>query len=161
MESFPEQFDPFGDFCPDFAGYQFDPDQGSILDNDGNPYDAPAATERCQTLAEGGVDPNPSLKQLLEAQFAASRPEPQDPVDTMPENVFYEHEGCYFFNDSAFLGVTMRGLQNCKNPDLTGWIILPAKYNSRIRSRYSNHGVPTKAVWVPQENFTGLAHFFE
>ena len=151
MSSPPQIFDPFGDWSPDFSDYTFSYEDQKIYSPTGEPYDSQLIST-CSQMWESGTDPNLSLKQLLESEFAASKPDVTDPTDVMPDRAFETTTDFTFFEDASFAGPILRSVQNSKTKDLTGYFILPAKYCTRIRSRANNHSIPTPLVWVASEN---------
>ena len=150
-EDFPIVFDPFSEYTPDFSEFTIDYNSQSILDDHGEVYNSQVATQQVQSLIQQDIDPQPTLKQLLEAAFQAEKQPPSDPTDLMPEQVFQKHENFIHFHDSSFAGPYLRSEFNCKNKDLPGYIILPAPLIPRIRSRGSNHQLPTPIIWVSSE----------
>lgn len=149
---FPEYFDPFGDYVPDYEGFYFDLQDMNIHSPDGEIYpNSPSTQQQCQQLVQSEVDPNPTLRSLLEAEFQANKPPVEDPQDVMPERFFQKLDPFIYFNDTAFAGTYLRSDQNCSNRDLSGYVLLPARYISRIRSRFSNHSKPTDCAWLPSE----------
>ena len=153
MESYesdtPSIFDPFGDYCPDFSNYEYDIDSQQILDGQGHVYNS-SIIPTLQAIVDQGEDPQPSLKQLLEAEFENSKPAPQDPTDIMPTYTHKKLGDYIYFPDCSFAGPHLRSEQECKTKELGGYLILPAKYCTRIRSRQANHNVPTPVLYVPQ-----------
>ena len=159
MEDIP--FDPFGDWTPDYTEYQWNPDDGLIYDPNGEVFDSPVSTQASH-LFQQGHDPNESLKTLLEQQFQASRPEPTDPADVMPEGPIYARsQDKIFFHDSAFARSILCSEQGVSTKELEGFIIMPAKYVTRIRSRAGNHGTPTPIVYLHSDEVAQeiLNHF--
>lgn len=150
-EDFPPVFDPFSDYTPDFSEYTIDYSSQTILDAQGEVYPSQLATQQIQSLISQEIDPQPTLKQLLEAAFQQEKPAPQDPADLMPEQVFQKHQNFIHFSDSSFAGPYLRSEFSCKNKELPGYVILPATLIPRIRSRGSNHQMPTPVVWVNSE----------
>lgn len=145
-------FDPFGDWTPDFSNYQYNPEDQLIYSPTGEVYDSPQATIQAQAIHAQGSDPQPTLQQLLEAEFNANKPDVSDPADLMPEFTHERTETHIFFNDSSFSGPILRSDFQCKTKDLQGYLILPARFVTRIRTRGSNHDIPTPLVWVPSES---------
>ena len=147
----PEYFDPFQDMVPDYSNYSWDPEIG-IIDNQGQPYSCESVSLMCQSISESGEDPNQSLKSLLEAEFQKTREEVSDPVDIVPDSIFQIVDDGIYFKDSAFVSATLTSLQQCRRKDVQGYIIMPARYCSRIRSRAANHNVPTPVFFITEEN---------
>ena len=149
---FPEFFDPFGDYTPDYDGFYFDFNDLQIHSPDGEVFPAALSSQRqCQNLVSQEVDPNPTLKSLLEQEFHDNKPPVSDPQDVMPERVFTRYDQFIHFNDTSFAGTYLRSEQNCKNRDLAGYVLLPARYLPRVRSRLSNHSKPTDCAWLPPD----------
>ena len=143
----PEYFDPFMEMVPDFSNYSWDPEVG-IINSEGQPYQCENVSNICQNIAESGDDPNQSLKSLLEAEFQKNREEPTDPVDIVPDSIFQIVEDGIYFKDSAFVSATLTSLQQCRRKDVQGYIIMPARFSSRI----ANHNVPTPVFFITEEN---------
>lgn len=162
MEDSPNIFDPWHDYVPDFSQYSFDPDTGVILDPQQNPVDQPYAQQVSQIIQNSpNTEELPTLQTLLEAEFQNAKPEPQDPSDIMPEQVYTRNsDSTIFFPDCAFAGPILRSEQQVKNRDLQGFILIPACYVPRIRSRYSNHGKLTPCLYIPQID-AQFAQYFE
>lgn len=141
-------FDPFGDWTPDFSNFQYNPEDQQIYSPNGEIYNSPQATIQAQAIHAQGADPQPTLQQLLEAEFNANKPDVSDPADLMPEFPYERCDGFIFFNDSSFAGPILRSEQEARTKDLAGYLILPACYITRIRTRLSNHDIPTPVVFV-------------
>ena len=148
---FPDFFDPFGEYCPDFTGYEFDFEDGIIKSPSGEVVDSPA-TSICQSMAAEGTDPNPSLKELLEAEFSKSnQKEVVDPADTLPDQPYQRIGDKFFFTDSSFARSVLTSEQGCKNKNLRGWILMPANQISAIRSRTTTHMKCFPLLWLPDD----------
>ena len=147
---YPEFFDPYGEYCPDYTGYTFDLDEGVIVNPDGEVFESPVTSIAFQ-MAEEGKDPNPTLKQLLEKQHTDNPPEFLDPADALPDQPYSRHGNSIFFNDSSFARSVLTSEQSCKNKELTGWLIIPARQVTTIRSRASNHQKNNPILWIPDD----------
>ena len=88
----------------------------------------------------------------MEAEFQKTREEVSDPVDIVPDSIFQIVDDGIYFKDSAFVSATLTSLQQCRRKDVQGYIIMPARYCSRIRSRAANHNVPTPVFFITEEN---------
>lgn len=146
----PEFFDPFQDYVPDFSEHYFDFESDQIIDgNSGFPYDDPDVQNACKSLVASGTDPNPTLRQLLEAHFEKNRPPVSDATDLMPAKIYERRGDSIYFPDAAFCGPTLRSEQSVsKTRDLEGFLVLPARYCTAIRSRRSNHDTPTPVLYL-------------
>lgn len=154
-------FDPFNDYCPDFSQYGYDEESEQVIDADGNPYDT-TITEQFVQSVEQGSDPTVTLRSLLEQEFQNSRREVTDPTDVMPQDapVFKRVDSnSILFYDVSFAGPTLRSEQQCKTKELEGYIVLPARYCTAIRSRASNHSLPTPALFLREVDQTISAQF--
>lgn len=148
---YPDFFDPFGEYVPDYTGFTFDFDDGLIKSPEGEIIDSPV-TSICHQMAQQGTDPNPTLKQLLENEFSKSNAkEVQDPADTLPDQPYQRIGDKFLFSDSSFARSVLTSEQNCRNKDLRGWIIMPACQISSIRSRTSTHTKCFPLLWLPDE----------
>ncbi|MBR0371378.1 MAG: hypothetical protein IJH63_11760 [Methanobrevibacter sp.] len=147
---FPEFFDPFNEYCPDFSGYMYDFDDGMIKSPEGEVLQSPA-TSICNEMAEQGNDPNPTLKELLEAEFNKNKPEVMDPADTLPDQPYCKIGDRFLFKDSSFARSVLTSEQSCKNKDLKGWVIMPANQISAIRSRTVTHQKCYPLLWLPED----------
>lgn len=151
MDSDPERFDPFDEWVPDFSEYQFDEDSNQILDENGDPYDTPVL-QQCTRQAEQGIDPNHTLKKLLEDQFNRDKDQrqdgPSDPADVMPGPVYRRLDNGIFFEDSAFARTVLCSEQGVPSKDLEGYIVMPANQVGRIRSRNGNHKGNTRILFI-------------
>lgn len=154
MEDGQPIFDPFSDYTPDFSEYTFDVETNQIIDPEGNPYTSNVTNICSQIISQTGELNQPTLKQLLESEFENSKPTPTDPSEIMPAQLFQLEEQFTYFEDASFAAPSLRSLQSCMTKHLTGYLILPAKFVCRIRTRNSNHDVPTPLVWVPAENIS-------
>lgn len=150
---FPDFFDPFGEYVPDYTGFTFDYDDGLIKSPDGEVFESPVTSVAYQ-MAEQGKDPNPTLKQLLEAQFQANPPEYKDPADTLPDQPYQKIGSKFLFTDSSFARSVLTSEQSCKNKDLRGWIIMPACQISSVRSRTNSHQKNVPLLWLPDEEIS-------
>lgn len=162
MEDSPNIFDPWNDYVPDFSEFSFDPSSGLILDPQQNPVQQEYAQQVSQII-QNSPNPEelPTLKSLLEAEFQNHKQEPQDPSDIMPQQVYTKNlDSTIFFPDVAFAGPVLRSEQQVKNQDLQGFILIPARYVPRVRSRYGNHGKLTPCLYLPQIDAT-FAQYFE
>lgn len=148
---FPDFFDPFNEYVPDYTGFIFDYDDGLIKSPDGEVFDSPA-TSIAYKMAEEGTDPNPTLKQLLENQFQANPPDYKDPADTLPDQPYQKIGPAIFFTDSSFARSVLTSEQNCKNKELNGWIVMPANQITAVRSRASSHQKNIPIVWLPNDD---------
>ena len=151
MEDGQTLFDPFSDYTPDFSGYTFNMETNQVLDSEGNPYPSNVSNVCSQILSQTGELSQPTLKQLLESEFENSKPSYTDPSEIMPQKIFQLEDQFTYFEDSSFAAPSLRSLQNCMTKHLDGYLIIPAKYVCRIRTRNSNHDIPTPLVWVPSE----------
>lgn len=84
--------------------------------------------------------------------------QPEDPTQLFEDRSEFipnkiavpKDEGIFFFPDSAFAKSFLCSIQNVKHPkNLSGFIIIPAKYVTRLRSGPSNHKELTKCLYVP------------
>lgn len=145
-------FDPFGDFCPDFSEYGFDQATAQVVDPAGNPYETTITDNFIQSV-EQGSDPAVTLRSMLEQEFQSNKREATDPTDVMPQDapVFKRvDENSVLFHDVSFAGPTLRSEQQCKTRELEGFLILPARFCTAIRSRASNHSLPTPALYMKE-----------
>lgn len=159
MEDFPDFFDPFNEIKEDID-LQFDPDTAQWSLN-GEEYQVPEQfVPMVNDKIQNDQDPQPFLKQMLENLM---QDEDKEREDTLPKTIFKDVGcGCIYFTDTAFFGSTIRSFQNCTQDQMQGWIIMPAKYCSRIRSRYSNHLKFTPSLFVPPgTDLDNFAQFFE
>lgn len=148
---YPEFFDPYGEYCPDYTGYTFDLDEGVIVDPEGEVFESPVTSIAFQ-MAEEGTDPNPTLKQLLEKEHADHPPEYLDPADALPDQPYKKVESMIYFTDSSFARSVLTSEQNCKNKELKGWIVMPAYQVTAVRSRLSSHQKNIPVLWLPDED---------
>ncbi len=154
-------FDPFCDFCPDFSEYGFDDTSSQVLDPCGNPYETGITQNYIQSV-EQGSDPQITLRSMLEQEFQSRRREVSDPTDVMPQDapVFRRiDDNSVYFYDVSFAGPTLRSEQQCKTKDLQGFVILPARYCTTIRSRAGNHSIPTPALYIREVDPSISAQF--
>nr|QRV61580.1 hypothetical protein [Circular ssDNA virus sp.] len=154
-------FDPFSDYCPDFSQYGFDESSSQVLDPYGNPYDTTILPSFVQSV-EQGSDPQVTLRSMLEQEFQSQRREVTDPTDVMPQDapVFKRiDDNSVIFYDVSFAGPTLRSEQQCKTKDLQGFIILPARYCTTVRSRAGNHSHPTPALYLKEVDPSISAQF--
>lgn len=154
-------FDPFSDYTPDFSQYGFEPSTQAVLDESGNPYETSIIPNFIETVQQG-ADPQVTLRSMLEQEFQSQRREVTDPTDVMPQDaaVFKRlDENSVLFHDVSFAGPTLRSEQQCKTKDLQGFLILPARYCTAIRSRASNHSLPTPALFIKEVDPTISAQF--
>lgn len=145
-------FDPFSDYCPDFSQYGFDEASSQVLDPSGNPYETQITGNFLQSV-EQGSDPAVTLRSMLEQEYQTNRREVTDPTDVMPQDapVFRRlDENSVLFHDVSFAGPTLRSEQQCKTRELQGFLILPARFCTAIRSRAGNHSLPTPALFVKE-----------
>lgn len=162
MEDIPNIFDPWNDYVPDFSEFTFDPDSGFILDDQQNPVQQDYAQQVSQTI-QNSPNPEelPTLKTLLEAEFQNHKQDPQDPSDLMPNQVYTRNpDSTIFFPDVAFAGPILRSEQQVQNKNLQGFIVIPACYVPRVRSRYGNHGKLTPCLYLPSID-PQFAQYFE
>lgn len=154
-------FDPFSDFTPDFSQYGYDPSTSTVLSPTGEPYETgiiPAFEESVQQ----GADPQVTLRAMLEQEFQSQKREITDPTDVMPQDapVFRRlDENSVLFHDVSFAGPTLRSEQQCKTKELQGFLILPARYCTAIRSRAGNHSIPTPALFIKEVDHSISAQF--
>lgn len=154
-------FDPFSDYTPDFSQYGYDPSTSTVFDESGNPYATTILPNFVETVQQG-ADPQVTLRSMLEQEFQSQRREVTDPTDVMPQDatVFKRlDENSVLFHDVSFAGPTLRSEQQCKTKDLQGFLILPARYCTAIRSRASNHSLPTPALYIREVDPTISAQF--
>lgn len=145
-------FDPFSDFTPDFSQYGYESSTSTVFDEFGNPYET-AILPSFEETVQQGADPQVTLQSMLEQEFQSKRREVTDPTDVMPQDapVFKRlDENSVLFHDVSFAGPTLRSEQQCKTKDLQGFLILPARYCTAIRSRASNHSLPTPALYIKE-----------
>lgn len=154
MEEGQPIFDPFSDYTPDFSEYTYDAETNQIIDPEGNPYESDVSNICSQIVTQTGELGQQTLKQLLESAFENSKPVPTDPSEIMPAQIFQLEEQFTYFEDASFAAPSLRSLQNCMTKHLSGYLLLPAKFVCRIRTRNSNHDVPTPLVWVPAETIS-------
>ena len=150
---FPEFFDPFGEYCPDFSGYMFDLEDGQIKSPEGEVVETPA-TSICHEMAQQGTDPNPTLKQILENEFSKTKPEITDPADTLPDQPYQRIGDKFLFKDSSFARSVLTSEQSCKNKNLRSWILMPANQISSVRSRTTTHHKCFPILWLPDDEIT-------
>lgn len=154
-------FDPFSDFTPDFSQYGYDPSTSTVLSPTGETYETgiiPAFEESVQQ----GADPQVTLRSMLEQEFQSQKREITDPTDVMPQDapVFRRlDENSVLFHDVSFAGPTLRSEQQCKTKELQGFLILPARYCTAIRSRSGNHSIPTPALFIKEVDPSISAQF--
>lgn len=157
-ESFPEIFDPYGETQPDYQSGYYDADSNTFVCGD-RQIDIPENLQRAtdQMLSQN-QDPTPTLRQALEQLMQENQPEEAD--DCLPETMFeILDDNVIKFKDAVFAGPTLRSLQKCKQKDIKGWIIMPASFSARIRSRRANHNVITPALYLPEEALDLSAYF--
>lgn len=148
---YPDYFDPFNEYVPDYSDYVYNIEDGQLYGDDGEPVDSPV-TSICENMVEQGQDPNVTLKSLLEAEFQKSNEKDvQDPSDVLPEMPYRRIDDRIFFNDSALARSVLTAEQQCSNKKLTGWILLPARNVATIRSRTSNHDKCNPVLYIPAD----------
>ena len=157
----PFLFDPYDEYVPDFDNYNYRGDS-VITDPEDREVIFPDSSRQCYELAEQGIDPQPTLKSLLEAEFRKSKPQPDDESGFLPSRTFTIFENGIGFHDSAFISTVITSMQNCKRKEMTGYLIIPVTYCSRLRSRKGNHGNVTKAFYLEADNVDdSIRAFFE
>ena len=86
--------------------------------------------------------------------------EPEDRAEVLPTTQAYKIGASWFFEDAAFAKSFLCTVNSTPRPwMLHGYIILPAKLLSRIRSGPSNHQQSTQCCWVPQWPFADINPF--
>lgn len=151
MEDFvPDFFDPFGEYQYDFSSLAYDPETDFFTLNDKPITLNQEQQQIVQTTINQQQDPIPPLREALQQQMASNQP--TDPADLMPNTIFQEQpNGTIYFPDSCFAAPVIASKQNLKRKNITGFILLPATYAARIRSRNANHSKPTPVLYLPQE----------
>lgn len=149
----PEVFDPYGELLPDFENCYYENESDTFF-VDGNPFPlTDNISMQKDNLVRQGLDPTNYIVENLKKDQEEKAPQSADEV--LPERMFTVLEdGRIFFDDASFIGPTMRSIQNCKQKDLKGWMLLPVASSCRIRSRLSNHGTMTKVLFIPDEAVT-------
>lgn len=155
-----EFFDPFDEMTPDFSTGKYNDETKKFEVQD---KEIPLNEEQQQiaeSALQNGVDPTPTLRGILEQMIAESKPQTLE--EALPAQIFKINEDqTIFFTDSAFAGPTLRSFQGCaQNKQLKGFIVLPASFVSRLRSRKSNHNTLTPLLYVPQ-NVLDFAEYFK
>lgn len=155
---FPEVFDPFGDFEVDTQSWVFDTDTNTIFDK-GQPVDNPEIVEAVTSALETGADPLTAARSAQEQINEAFTP--NEPSDFLPETIFTVlSDDSVFFPDSSFSTATLRSFFGCKNRDIPGFALIPARYLPRIRSGKANHSKRTPVLWLRNidDDFSALFH---
>ena len=158
-DSFPEYFDPYGETLPDISNGRYDPDSNTFICDNADPIEIPQEIQpTVDALVQRDQDPTPTLRQALEEII--HKDDPQEADFCLPEKMFeFLDDNVIKFKDAVFCGPTLRSIQKCRQADLKGWIIMPASYSCRIRSRIANHKTFTPAVYVPEEYIDLRAQF--
>lgn len=180
----PESFDPFQDSQEYFWSQPFyDPNSSTfgafdsqtnefmpVPDQDKIPAQAiqqaqavnPALAEFLNTPAEEPQPVPETLRAALEGlmQHIPQPPDPEDRSEVLPTTQAYKIGESWFFEDAAFAKSFLCTINSTPRPwMLHGYIILPAKLISRIRSGPSNHQQSTQCCWVPQWPFADINPF--
>lgn len=104
-----------------------------------------------------------TLKQALESLMSTipqKNPEPEDRSEVLPNVQAIPIGEAWFFKDAAFAKSFLCTITQTPRPwMLGGYIILPAKLLSRIRSGPSNHQQATSCLWIPQFPFADCNPF--
>ena len=94
-----------------------------------------------------------TLKQALESlmnTIPPKNPEPEDRSEVLPNVQAIPIGEAWFFQDAAFAKSFLCTITQTPRPwMLGGYIIIPAKQLSRIRSGPSNHQQATSCLWIP------------
>lgn len=94
-----------------------------------------------------------TLKSALESlmnTIPQKNPEPEDRSEVLPTVQAIPIGEAWFFKDAAFAKSFLCTVTQTPRPwMLDGYIILPAKQLSRIRSGPSNHQQATSCLWIP------------
>lgn len=151
MEDYvPSYFDPFGEYQYDFSSLTYDPDTDYFTLNNQPITLNEQQQQIVQTSINQEQDPIPPLREALQQQMVTNQP--TDPADLMPNTIFHEQpNGTIYFPDSCFAAPVIASKQNVKRKNITGYILLPASFSARIRSRNANHLKPTPVLYVPSE----------
>ena len=116
-------------------------------------------------LAEPSEQPKPvppTLRQTLEGlmQHIPQPEPPEDRSEVLPCTQAYKIGESWFFQDAAFAKSFLCTVNATPRPwMLNGYLILPAKLISRIRSGPSNHQQSTQCLWVPAFPFADMNPF--
>lgn len=158
-DEFPDYFDPYGETLPDISSGRYDPDSNTFVCDNHDPIEIPQELQQTvDAMLQREQDPTPTLRQALEELI--HKDDPQEADFCLPETMFeFINDNCIKFKDAVFAGPTLRSLQKCRQSELKGWIIMPASYSCRIRSRRANHKTYTPAVFVPEEALDLRAYF--
>lgn len=151
-DDYPDNFDPLMETTPDIPSGKYDVEKESFVTK-GREIEVPEDMKATvASMVEQNQDPTPTLKQALEELIAKDAPQTID--DAFPQTIFDEQEdGVVFFPDSCFAAPYLRSKQKCLQKNLKGYIIMPASFSTRIRSRKSNHARVTPCMYYPQHAF--------
>lgn len=104
-------------------------------------------------INESGSNPTPVPKAI------ASQIQPDDPTEQFDDRTQFiptpmfvpQEDGTIYFKDSAFAKSFLCSTQGVTHPKfLTGCIIIPAKFVSRLRSGPATHGSQTWCYFAPE-----------
>ena len=116
-------------------------------------------------LAEPSEEPKPvpeTLRSALEGlmQHIPQPEPPEDRSEVLPCTQAYKVGNNWYFEDAAFAKSFLCTITSTPRPwMLDGYIILPARLLSRIRSGPSNHNQSTQCLWIPEWPWSDINPF--
>lgn len=148
-DDFPDNFDPMLECAPDLSRGNYDVDKEVFVTGNREIQVPEELKRQANQMVENEQDPNPTLKQALEELIQRDIPQTID--DAFPQTIFTELEDqMVFFPDACFCAPYLRSKQKCKQKDLKGYIVIPASFSTRLRSRKANHAKLTPCMYYPQ-----------
>lgn len=151
-DNFPDNFDPLMETVPDIYSGKYDVEK-EVFVTKGREIEVPEDMKQTvTTMVENNQDPTPTLKSVLEELIAKEAPQTID--DAFPQTIFEEHDdGAVFFPDACFAAPYLRSKQKCLQKHLKGYIVIPASFSTRLRSRKGNHARVTPCMYYPHTAF--------
>ena len=162
MESEADVFDPFMEsqevwdqFCSNPLWNGETQEYGFI--DDSNEFKPVPTEPPTQPVAQWQEQTGNSLVEVPKNIVANIKPvdpteEYTDRQDFLPSQIAIPTDTGYYFRDSSFAKSFLCSLQGVSNSrQLTGSIIIPAKFCTRLRSGPANHSTMTYCYYVPEE----------
>lgn len=148
-DDYPAMFDPFLECAPDLSRGRYDVENQVFVAGSRQIELPEELKSQANQMVENDQDPNPTLKQALEELVQKDAPQTID--DAFPKHIFQElDDQIVFFPDACFAAPYLRSKQKCMQKDLKGYIVIPASFSTRLRSRKANHAKLTPCMYYPQ-----------
>lgn len=162
MESEANVFDPFMESQEIWESFCSNPiwngetQEYGFIDND-NEFHSVPVEEPTKNIQKWQEENSNCLVEVPEDIVKKIQPYDQtseytDRQDFLPSQIAIPTDTGYYFQDSSFVKSFLCSLQGVSNSrQLSGTLIIPAKFCTRLRSGPANHSTMTYCYYVPEE----------